>query len=114
MQISNLIELPESEVRSISKNEHGHLFITVETTETSVPCRVCKKEINRRHACDKERILRHLPVFGKQAYIIYKPHRYICDACDDSPTTTATAIWHKPNSTYTIDYENHVLGPVTK
>ncbi len=48
-------------------------------------------------------------LIDKKTYIIYKPHRYICEDCDDHPSTTATPSWHKRDSNYTIDYENHVL-----
>jgi len=39
----------------------------------------------------------------------YKPHHYICEDCDNRPTTTATPSWHKANSAYSIDYETHIL-----
>lgn len=105
--VDKLVDLPGVNVTDVERNEKGHLLITVETTEQSILCRKCGKQITRRHGCDKERTLRHLPVFGKPTYIIYKPNRYICDNCDDDPTTTAIAIWHKQNSNFTRDYENH-------
>ena len=109
MDLSQLVDLPNTIVNDAVKNKQGDIFITVETTESSVTCRICKKKITCRHGYDKERKLRHLPVFGRPTFIIYKPHRYICEECDDQPTTTATPAWHKPNSTYTIDYETHIL-----
>ena len=85
------------------------MHITIETTEQSTACRLCGKELKKCHGCDKQRKVRHLPVFGKPTYIIYKPHSYICEDCDNQPTTTATPSWHKQNSHYTVDYETHVL-----
>ena len=38
-----------------------------------------------------------------------RTYRYICEDCDHHTTTTATACWHQRDSSYTIDYENHVL-----
>jgi len=70
---------------------------------------VCHKELTKRHGCCEARKLRHLDAFGKPTYIIYKPHRYICDDCKNNPTTTATPGWHKPGSNFTVDYENNVL-----
>ncbi len=46
---------------------------------------------------------------NRRTYIIYKLNRYICEDCDNNPTTTATPGWHRRDSNYTIDYENHVL-----
>jgi len=109
MEIADLIDLSNIKVTSVIRNANGHLYIRVETTESSVVCRGCGKQITKRHGCDRERKLRHLPVFDNPTYIIYTPHRYICDDCDNMPTTTATPNWHKRDSCFTTDYENNVL-----
>ncbi len=108
MDVADLINLQDSKVVEVRLDKHD-VIITIETIESSVACRVCGKELSKRHGSDKERKLRHLSILGKRTYIIYKPHRYICESCDDNPTTTATPGWHKRDSSYTIDYENHVL-----
>jgi transposase len=108
MDVADLIELQGSKVINVSLDKHD-IIITIETTESSVACRVCGKQLTKSHGSDQERKLRHLSILGKQTYIIYKPHRYICDDCDNNPTTTATPSWHHRDSKYTIDYENHVL-----
>jgi len=108
MDVADLIDLQASKVVDVRLDKHD-IIITIETTESSVVCRVCGKQLTKRHGSDKERKLRHLSILGKQTYIIYKPHRYICDDCDNNPTTTATPSWHHRDSQYTIDYENHVL-----
>ncbi len=94
---------------STTQNNRNHLIITIETTEWSVACHTCGKQLTQQHGYDRERTLRHLPVFGKQTTIVYKPHRYICENCDNHPTTTATPDWHQRDSSDTIDFENHVL-----
>ena len=108
MDIADLISLQESKVVDVVL-DRGDVLITVETTESSVACHVCGRQLTKRHGCDKERKLRHLSILGKRTYIIYKPNRYICEDCDNNPTTTATPRWHHRDSSYTIDYENHVL-----
>ena len=90
MDFSDLINLPDTKVTTVSKEKYNELHITIETTEQSTVCRVCGRELKKSHGCDKQRKVRHLPVFGKPTYIIYKPHRYICEDCDNQPTTTAT------------------------
>ena len=103
------IDLPGVDVIKVEMNDCHELLITVETTEKSVKCRKCNRIITARHGDDKERRLRHLDVFHYRTYVIYKPHRYICHDCDTHPTTTATAIWHKPNSAFTIPFEADML-----
>ncbi len=109
MDLLDLINLPNTRVLDVTKSKNGNVTITIETTESSVPCRNCGKELKCCHSTDKDRKLRHLPVFGRPTYIVYKPHRYLCEDCDDQPTTTATPSWHKQNSSYTVDYETHIL-----
>src|SRR3989338_11240912 len=109
MDIADLIRLQDSKVVNVSIDKRDNIFITVETTESSVACHVCGKQLTKRHGCDQERKLRHLSILGNQTYIIYKPHRYLCEDCDNNPTTTSTTSWHNRDSSYTIDYENHVL-----
>jgi transposase len=103
------VDLPEAKVIKTEKDKYGDLLITVETTEDHVHCRICKKKIYKRHGDDRERKLKHLPTFGTHTYIIYSPHRYICENCKDNPTTTATPSWHSQNGFHTTDYENHLL-----
>jgi len=108
MDVADLIKLQDSKVVDV-KLDKDDVLITIETTESSIACRICGKQLTKRHGSDQERRLRHLSILGKRTYIIYKPHRYICDDCDNHPTTTATPSWHNRDSQYTIDYENHVL-----
>lgn len=108
MDVADLINLQDSKVVDVILDKND-VIIKIETTESSVACRVCGKQLTKRHGSDQERKLRHLSILGKRTYIIYKPHRYICEDCDNSPSTTATPSWHKRDSSYTTDYENHVL-----
>jgi transposase len=83
------INLPGSKVIKTEKDEKGNILITVETTEDHVSCRICNKKIYKRHGIDRERKLNHLPAFGNHTFIVYSPHRYVCEECQDNPTTTA-------------------------
>jgi transposase len=108
MNIADLIDLQDSKVVNVVLDRYD-VIITVETTESSVACHVCQRKLTKLHGCDKERKLRHLSILGKRTYIVYKPNRYICEECNNNPTTTATPSWHHRDSSYTIDYETHVL-----
>ncbi len=73
------LNLPNVEIVDVQQKPNGDLMITVETTEKSVQCRHCKREITKRHGTDKKRELQYLPVFEKATTIIYHHHRYICE-----------------------------------
>jgi len=103
------INLPDVNVLKVEEDKFQNILIYVEKTEKFTHYRLCGKKITKRHGHDRERKVRHLSAFGKHTYIIYQPHRYVCENCDNHPTTTATPNWHHANSAYTKDYENHIL-----
>ena len=90
MKIELPFTLPGVTVLDVATDKNEDIIITVETTESSTTCRLCKKKLTKRHGSDKPLKLRHTAVFATHTYIVYKPHRYICDDCDNSPATTAT------------------------
>jgi len=71
MDLLDLINLPETKVTDVTKTKYNEVHITIETTERSTECRLCGKELTTSHGYDRERKLRHLPVFGRPTYIIY-------------------------------------------
>ena len=100
------IDLPGVDIQLV-KDERDEILIWIETTEKSTDCNSCGKQISKHHGCDREIKIRHLSILGKATYILYKPNRYYCGDCNK--TTTATPLWHKPNSHYSVDYENHLM-----
>jgi hypothetical protein len=62
-------KLPETKILSTERDKYNDILIRVETTEDHVHCRMCKEKIYKRHGSDRERKLKHLPVFGDQTYI---------------------------------------------
>ena len=109
LDFEKLLNLPDTKIVKIDEAAPGRINIYIEITETHTCCHVCGKTITKRHGKDKERKVKHLPMFENEVYIIYQPNRYICDSCDNNPTTTATPSWHTQNSAYTNAYERHIL-----
>ncbi len=103
------LNLPKTEIIKTEKDKFGDILITIKTTEDSVACRTCGKEIFKRHGPGRERKLKHLPVLGDNTFIIYSPNRYVCEDCKDHPTTTVKPYWHSTNGSHTTAYENHLL-----
>jgi transposase len=103
------LNLPETEIVKTEKDKFGDILITIKTTEDNVACRVCGRKIFKRHGSDRERKLKHLPILGDHTFIVYSPNRYVCEDCQDHPTTTVKPSWHSTNGSHTNDYENHLL-----
>jgi len=109
LNFHRLLNLPEIKIIKVDESQPRKIFVYVETMEKSTPCHVCGKMINKKHGKDKERKVKHLPMIEDDVFIIYQPNRYICDDCDNNPTTTATPSWHTKHSAYTNAYERHII-----
>jgi len=111
MEDSITIPLKLSNTRIIRTEEDANedFLIYVETTESGVNCHRCGNHITKLHGNDRPIKLRHLSAFEYETYVIYEPHRYICEDCDNHPTTTATPVWHQPHSSHTHIFERRIL-----
>lgn len=109
LDFHKLLNLPEIKIKKVDDSQPNKILVYVETTEKSTPCHVCGRLINKKHGEDKERKVKHLPMIEKDVFIIYQPNRYICDKCDNHPTTTATPSWHTQHSAYTNAYERRII-----
>ncbi len=109
LDFHKLLNLPGIKIIKVDESQPNKILVYVETTEKSTPCHVCGKLINKKHGKDKEREVKHLPMIENDVFIIYQPNRYICDECDNHPTTTATPSWHTKHSAHTNAYERRIL-----
>jgi len=109
LDFHRILNLPGIKIIKVDESQPRKVLVYVETIETSIPCHVCGKMIDKRHGKDKERKVKHLPMIENDVFIIYQPNRYICDDCDNHPTTTATPSWHTKHSAYTNAYERHII-----
>ena len=92
-KVSIPLDIPEVEVLKTETNAKGEYIITIESTKKTTICRRCGREITKLHGHDGWVTLRYLPVFGRPTYLRYRPKRYICEYCDDHPTTTQRVEW---------------------
>ncbi len=51
----------------------------------------------------------HLPVSNKPVYLRITPVRYLCEHCDDPPTTTEQYDWCDRNVTTVKGLEEHLI-----
>ena len=109
LDFEKLLNLPDTKIVKIDEAAPGRINIYIEITETHTCCHVCGKTITKRHGKDKERKVKHLPMIENEVFIVYQPNRYICDKCDNHPTTTATPSWHTQHSAYTNAYERRII-----
>jgi len=101
--------IPGVQVLKTEFNKRGDLIITIESTKKGTNCRWCGKWCTKSHGYDKWVQLRHLPVFGRETYLRYRPRRYRCESCEKRPTTTQSLDWHEQGSPNTMAFEDHIL-----
>jgi len=108
-QVTVPLDIPDVRVLQTEINQHGELIITVESTKQGAICRECGRLIEKLHGHDNWVKVRYLSVFGRAAYLRYRPKRYRCMECKDQPTTTQQLDWHEANSPHVAAYDDHLL-----
>lgn len=97
------------EIEEIKINKEGHYEIYVKSTIEGGRCHICGEHITKPHGKDREKRIRHLPILGRETYLIVKLPRFQCVECNDKPTTTQAVAWHERRSPNTIAFEKHIL-----
>jgi len=105
--VNDLLNLPDT-IATRYCIDGNKIFIYVESATDKIQCRQCGKKIEL-HGPAQEVKIRHLPIFGKQCYLVIKPKRGKCKYCDDSPTTNQRLDWYEYNGRHTNNYENYLL-----
>jgi transposase len=106
--LATLLDIPDVkvlEVDLIGNEVHIH----VESTQTGTRCRNCGRRLTKPCGHGRERVLRHLPVFGRPTFLHFRPMRFECPDCRAAPTTTQRVSWYDPRSPHTRAYEDHLL-----
>ncbi|EDN67938.1 Transposase, IS204/IS1001/IS1096/IS1165 [Beggiatoa sp. PS] len=93
-------------VTKVKINKEGHYEIYVKSTIEGGTCHICGKHITKPHGKDREKRIRHLPILGRETYLIVKLPRFQCVDCERKPTTTQAVAWHDRYSPNTIAFDS--------
>lgn len=104
-----LLDIPGIEIAELEISKEADIIITVKSTVKGTRCHKCGKWITKPYGYGREIKLQHLPMWGKNTFIVLTPPRYICEYCDDNPTTTQQADWYDRKSPHTRRYDEHIL-----
>jgi transposase len=103
------LDLPDVKVLKVEVQGGTQLTISVESTLNSTRCKRCGQELRRFDGYSDWVQVRHLPSFGREVMIRYRPKRYECPYCEGQPKTTQALAWHEAHSLYTRAYEDPIL-----
>ena len=104
------LDIPDVEITDVGTNHEGDYEIRVRSTRGGCECHQCGQPATKCHGHDREIRLKHLPILGKDTYIIIRLPRYRCEKCLRKPTTTQQVPWFIRRSPHTVAYEMHVLS----
>lgn len=96
-------------VDRVEETTTGEIVIHVTSVVEGTKCHRCGREVRDGYGYGREIKLRHLSVFGRPTYIVFKPRRLVCKACPDKPVTTQSMPWYDPRIPMTKAYEDHLL-----
>lgn len=102
-----LLNIPSIKVTKTKIDSDGDFLVYVDSTQKGTSCHCCGKETGKPYGLDRVRKIRHLPIFGRKCFVIIRFPRYLC--CDCNKTTTQNVPWCIRNSSYTVDFEKHIL-----
>jgi transposase len=108
-QISFPLDIPDVDVLATEQTRDGKFIITVESRQETTPCGVCQQAIPCTYGRGQEIRLRHLPILGRETYIVLRPRRAKCPACEHNPTTTQQLDWYAQRSPHTKAYDQYLM-----
>jgi transposase len=109
MNLQIPLDIPNIDILKFDRSNSGEYVITVSSKSKTTKCRKCCKEISKIHGYSDTIVLRHTSILDKPVYIRIKLTRFMCDFCDDHPTTTEQPDWFKRGSKFTNAYEDYLM-----
>jgi transposase len=103
------LDIENIDIKNVVFTKTNEILIFVESTLEGTSCRCCGKLITKFHGHNRELKLRHLSILNKKTYICIKPRRYICDDCENHPTTTQKLSWYDERSSCTKRFEKYMM-----
>lgn len=108
-QITLPLDIKSLEVISQRIDTKGNIVFKVKSKNDRSTCHKCGKPATKMNGHAPERKIRHLPIFDQPVYLEIVPVRYICESCDDRPTTTEQYDWVDRNANVTKGLEEYIM-----
>lgn len=108
-QINLPLDIDSLEIVAQSIDKKGNIILDVVSKNDHSTCHKCGKPATKRNGKAPTRLIRHLPILDKPVYLRITPVRYLCENCDDHPTTTEQYDWCERNATTTKGLEDYLM-----
>ena len=91
--INTPLDIETLKVVSQEIDNKGEITINVLSRKNYGSCHICGKSATKSNGTAPERVVRHLPIFGKAVYLRITPNRPSCGDCAHHSTTTGQCHW---------------------
>lgn len=108
-QVNIPLDINSLEIISQSTDNKGNIILEVVSKNDHSTCHKCGKPATKPNGKAPTRLIRHLPILDTPVYIKITPIRYLCEHCDDHPTTTEQYDWCDRNATTTKGLEKYLM-----
>ena len=108
-QVNIPLDIDSLEIISQSVDNKGNIILEVVSKNDHSTCHKCGKPATKPNVKAPTRFIRHLPILDTPVYIKITPVRYLCEHCDDGPTTTEQYDWCDRNATTTKGLEKYLM-----
>lgn len=86
-------DIDSLEILSQHIDHKGNIILTVESKCKQTHCHQCGKAATKRHGYGETMKVRHTSILDTPVILKIKPVRYLCEHCDDGPTTLEKFDW---------------------
>lgn len=103
------LDIDSLEIVAQTVDNKGNIILDVVSKNDHSTCHKCGKPATKSNGKAPTRLIRHLPIFDTPVYLRITPVRYICENCDDHPTTTEQYDWCDRNASVTKGLEEYLM-----
>ena len=108
-QINLPLDIDSPEIISQCTDKEGNIILDVVSKNDRSICHKCGNPATKHNGTAPKRLIRHLPIFDTPVYLRITPVRYLCQNCDDCPTTTEQYDWCDRNASTTRGLEEYLM-----
>lgn len=108
-ELSLALDIESLEIITQSVDRKGNIVLEVVSKNDYSTCHKCGNPATKRNGKAPTRLVRHLPIFDTPVYLKIRPVRYLCEHCDDRPTTTEQYDWCDRNASTTKGLEEYLM-----
>ena len=108
-QINIPLDIASLKITAQCTDKQGNIILDVISKNAHSVCHKCRNPATKRNGLAPIRLIQHLSILDTKVYLRITPVRYVCEYCDDHPTTTEQYDWCDRNSSTTKGLDDYLM-----